>query len=94
MDFLPLTPLVGVSGSSYKLQLGKKEGFVALSIYWKEELINMNSFRDMTFDKIDVYKIISQILSVISIPHINTYNIDRSVRLLIRYLEKNRKIEN
>ncbi len=94
LDFIPITAIFGIPHSSYGLQLGTMEEFVALTIYSGKKLQDIKKFTGTRPREIDTHEIVSYVLLKLLIPNINPRGIDKTVRALIAQLRKRLNLED
>ena len=77
-DFKPLTPQLGVSGSSYQLQMGLVGEFWAIRLVKGKSVLDSKVFKDET-EIPNGNKLTGWVLSALVLPNINTYQIQKTV---------------
>ncbi|MHA1521628.1 MAG: hypothetical protein ACTSRK_15730 [Promethearchaeota archaeon] len=80
-DFQPYTPQLGIAGSSYQLQMGKVNKFWAVRLVKGRDVLSSKVFKVQS-DPEEVplsNQITGWILSVLAIPNLNTYQIQKTV---------------
>ena len=79
-DFVPLSPQLGVAGSSYRLQMGQVNGYWAIRLAKGNDVLESKVFKDEPNKEMpNSNKITGWVLSVIAIPNINTFQIQKTV---------------
>lgn len=80
-DFQPYTPQLGIVGSSYQLQMGKVNKYWAVRLVKGRDVLASKVFKDVPNpEKIPLgNQITGWILSVLAIPNLNTYQIQKTV---------------
>ncbi len=81
--FVPYSSPMGIPGSSYLAQVGKKDDQWALRIVKGKEILE-----EGLFDELNGNKMIAFIIQNLAIPMINPYQISQSVKALIRQAER------
>jgi hypothetical protein len=80
-DFQPLTPQLGIAGSSYQLQMGKVNGFWAIRLVKGKNVLASKVYKNK--EKPDELPLGNHLtgwaLSVIAIPNINPYQIQKTI---------------
>ncbi|TFH29189.1 MAG: hypothetical protein E4G98_04275 [Promethearchaeota archaeon] len=80
-NFQPYTPQLGIVGSSYQLQMGKVNKFWAVRLVKGKDVLASKVFKDQP-DPEELplnNQITGWILSVLAIPNLNTYQIQKTV---------------
>lgn len=78
-DFQPLTPQLGIAGSSYQLQMGKVNGFWAIRLVKGKNVLASKVYKENP-DEIPLGNhLTGWALSVIAIPNINPYQIQKTI---------------
>ncbi|RLI61293.1 MAG: hypothetical protein DRO88_13215 [Promethearchaeia archaeon] len=78
-DFQPLTPQLGIAGSSYQLQMGKVNNFWAIRLVKGSTVLASKVYKD-SGDEIPLGNhLTGWALSVIAIPNINPYQIQKTI---------------
>ncbi len=80
-DFQPYTPQLGIAGSSYQLQMGKVNKFWAVRLVKGRDVLSSKIFKNQS-DPEEIplsNQITGWILSVLAIPNLNTYQIQKTV---------------
>ncbi len=78
-DFQPLTPQLGIAGSSYQLQMGKVNGFWAIRLVKGSNVLASKVYKENP-DEIPLGNhLTGWALSVIAIPNINPYQIQKTI---------------
>ncbi|MHA1674512.1 MAG: hypothetical protein ACTSYI_12905 [Promethearchaeota archaeon] len=80
-DFQPYTPQLGIAGSSYQLQMGKVNKFWAVRLVKGRDVLSSKVFKNQS-DPEEIplsNQITGWILSVLAIPNLNTYQIQKTV---------------
>ena len=82
--FTPLTPALGIAGSSYQIQLGKVNNYWAIRLVrGKGEVLASKVFNaEQTTDIPLTNHLTGWVLSVLTIPNINTYQIQKTIGAL------------
>lgn len=80
-SFQPLTSQLGIAGSSYQLQMGRVNDFWAVRLIKGTNVLASNVFKDNPDPKEPPLgnHITGWILSVLAIPNLNTYQIQKTV---------------
>lgn len=78
-DFIPMSPQLGVAGSSYRLQMGIMHGFWSVRLIKGNEILDSFIFKDEGKEMPNSNKITAWVLSVLAIPNINTFQIQKTV---------------
>lgn len=80
-DFRPYTPQLGIVGSSYQLQMGKINNFWTIRLVKGRDVLASKIFKDVPNpEEIPLgNQITGWILSVLAIPNLNTYQIQKTV---------------
>jgi hypothetical protein len=79
-DFIPLSPQLGVAGSSYRLQMGQVNNYWAIRLAKGNDVLESKVFKDEENNEMpNANKITGWVLSVIAIPNINTFQIQKTV---------------
>ena len=83
-DFQPYTPQLGISGSSYQLQMGQVNGFWAIRLVKGTSVLASKVFNDSPEpEELPLGRYLTGwVLSVLAIPNINTYQIQKVVGFL------------
>lgn len=76
--FIPLSNQLGITGSSYRIQLGKVNNKWATRLAKGKEVLDSKVFED-TEEPPNANKIVGWVLQVLVIPNINPYQIAKSV---------------
>jgi len=77
-DFQPLTPQLGIAGSSYQLQMGKVNGFWAIRLVKGKNVLASKVYKES--DELPLGNhLTGWALSVIAIPNINPYQIQKTI---------------
>lgn len=80
-NFQPYTPQLGIAGSSYQLQMGKVNNYWAIRLVKGRDVLASKVFKDVP-DPEELplgNQITGWILSVLAIPNLNTYQIQKTV---------------
>ena len=78
-DFQPLTPQLGIAGSSYQLQMGKVNGYWAIRLVKGKNVLASKVYKENP-DEIPLGNhLTGWALSVIAIPNINPYQIQKTI---------------
>lgn len=77
-DFQPMSPELGIAGSSYRLQVGRVNNFWAIRLVKGNDVLESHVFKDET-EMPNGNKLTGWVLSVLTIPNINTYQIQKTV---------------
>jgi len=78
-DFQPLTPQLGIAGSSYQLQMGKVNGYWAIRLVKGSNVLASKVYKENP-DEIPLGNhLTGWALSVIAIPNINPYQIQKTI---------------
>jgi hypothetical protein len=79
-DFVPMSPQLGVAGSSYRLQMGMVNGFWAIRLAKGNDVLESHVFKDEEKGEMpNANRITGWTLSVLTIPNINTFQIQKTV---------------
>ena len=78
-DFIPMTPQLGVAGSSYQLQLGRVSDYWAIRLVKGRDVLDSKVFKDSTGDIPNANRLTGWVLSVLVIPNVNTYQIQKTI---------------
>ena len=78
-DFTPLTPQLGIAGSSYQLQLGKVNGFWAIRLLKGSNVLASKVYKENPDEVPLGNHLTGWALSVIAIPNINPYQIQKTI---------------
>ena len=83
-DFQPYTPQLGIVGSSYQLQMGKVNNFWTVRLVKGRDVLASKIFKDVPHpEEIPLgNQITGWILSVLAIPNLNTYQIQKTVSFI------------
>ncbi|MHA1131283.1 MAG: hypothetical protein ACTSQQ_10810, partial [Candidatus Helarchaeota archaeon] len=81
--FIPYSSPIGIPGSSYMAQVGKKDDRWAVRIVKGKEILE-----EGYFDELNGNKMIAFIIQNLAIPMINPYQISQSVKALIKQAER------
>jgi hypothetical protein len=77
-DFQPMSPELGIAGSSYRLQVGRVNNFWAIRLVKGNDVLESHVFKDET-EMPNGNKLTGWVLSVLTIPNINTYQIQKTI---------------
>ena len=77
--FIPLSGQLGIAGSSYMLQIGKVGNFWALRLVKGADVLDSKVFKDEGAEMPNANKLTGWVLSVLAIPNINTYQIQKTI---------------
>jgi len=77
-DFQPLTPQLGIAGSSYQLQMGKVNGFWAIRLVKGKNVLASKVYKKTAELPLGNH-LTGWALSVIAIPNINPYQIQKTI---------------
>jgi hypothetical protein len=77
-DFMPLSPELGIAGSSYRLQMGRVNDFWAIRLVKGRDVLDSRVFKDEE-DMPNGNKLTGWVLSVLVLPNINTFQIQKTV---------------
>ncbi len=78
-DFQPLTPQLGIAGSSYQLQMGKVNGFWAIRLVKGKNVLASKVYKENPDELPLGNHLTGWALSVIAIPNINPYQIQKTI---------------
>lgn len=78
-DFTPLTPQLGIAGSSYQLQMGKVNGFWAIRLVKGSNVLASKVYKENPDEVPLGNHLTGWALSVIAIPNINPYQIQKTI---------------
>ncbi len=78
-DFTPLTPQLGIAGSSYQLQMGKVNGFWAIRLVKGKNVLASKVYKENPDEVPLGNHLTGWALSVIAIPNINPYQIQKTI---------------
>lgn len=83
-DFVPFTPALGITGSSYQLQLGRVNEYWAIRLVKGKDILASKVYNDVQDpDEIPLGRLLTGwVLSVLAIPNINTYQIQKVIGFL------------
>ncbi|MHA1584160.1 MAG: hypothetical protein ACTSVU_01755 [Promethearchaeota archaeon] len=83
-NFQALTPALGITGSSYQLQLGKVNEFWAIRLVKGGSMLANKVYKDVPHpEEIPLTNhLTGWVLSVLTIPNINTYQIQKTIGFL------------
>lgn len=89
--FQPLTPALGIAGSSYQIQLGKVNNYWAIRLVrGKGEVLASKVYNTEQSTDIPLTNhLTGWVLSVLTIPNINTYQIQKTIGALRQNAERN-----
>lgn len=82
-EFIPYSSPLGIPGSSYQAQVGKRGEQWAIRLVKGREVLE-----EGLFDELNGNKMIAFIIQNVAIPMINPYQISQSVKALIRQVER------
>ena len=90
-DFTPFTPALGIAGSSYQIQLGKVNDFWAIRLVrGRGEVLASKVYNDTQSKELPLTKhLTGWVLSVMTIPNINTYQVQKTIGFLRQKAERN-----
>jgi hypothetical protein len=78
-DFIPLSAQLGIAGSSYMLQMGKVSNFWAIRLVKGPDVLDSKVFKDTGQEMPNANVLTGWVLSVLTIPNINTYQIQKTI---------------
>ena len=78
-DFQPLTPQLGIAGSSYQLQMGKVNHYWAIRLVKGSTVLASKVYKENPDDIPLGNHLTGWVLSVIAIPNINPYQIQKTI---------------
>jgi hypothetical protein len=79
-DFVPMTPQLGIAGSSYQLQLGRVSEYWAIRLVKGRDVLDSKVFKDEDNDDIpNANHLTGWVLSVLVLPNVNTYQIQKTI---------------
>jgi hypothetical protein len=79
LEFQPLTSPLGIAGSSYQLQMGKVNNYWAIRLVKGSTVLSMKVYKENS-DEIPLGNhLTGWVLSVISLPNINPYQIQKTI---------------
>lgn len=78
-DFIPLSGQLGIAGSSYMLQMGKVSNFWAIRLVKGPDVLDSKVFKDTGQEMPNANVLTGWVLSVLTIPNINTYQIQKTI---------------
>jgi len=78
-DFQPLTPQLGIAGSSYQLQMGKVNGYWAIRLVKGSNVLASKVYKENPDELPLGNHLTGWALSVIAIPNINPYQIQKTI---------------
>lgn len=89
--FTPLTPALGIAGSSYQIQLGRVNNYWAIRLVrGKGEVLASKVFNaEQSTDIPLTNHLTGWVLSVMTIPNINTYQVQKTIGFLRQKAERN-----
>ena len=77
-DFIPFSSQLGIAGSSYMLQMGKVNGIWAIRLIKGSDVLDSKIFKEDP-DMPNANRLTGWVLSVLQIPNINTYQIQKTI---------------
>lgn len=77
-DFIPFSSQLGIAGSSYMLQMGKVNGIWAIRLIKGSDVLDSKIFKEDQ-DMPNANRLTGWVLSVLQIPNINTYQIQKTI---------------
>src|SRR6056297_3047516 len=90
-DFVPLTSQLGIAGSSYRLQMGQINDHWCIRLVKGKDVLDSHIFKESD-DMPNANRLTGWVLSVLVIPNINTYQVQKTVGFIrqkaIRNLEE------
>ena len=83
-NFQPLTPQLGIAGSSYQLEMGKVNNFWAIRLVKARDVLASKVYKDTPSpEELPLGNhLTGWVLSVLAIPNINTYQIQKTIGFL------------
>ncbi|MBA7505442.1 hypothetical protein ES706_04109 [subsurface metagenome] len=91
IDFIPLTGRLGISGTSYMIQLGIINNKWASVLLRGKKCIAFNTYSEDYRDMPNINHIINWILNTIPVPNINPQHIRKTIQILIKQAMKNKE---
>lgn len=91
MEFTPLTSRLGISGTSYGIQLGIINSKWTSILLHGEKRIAVNIYQDRYENIPEIHQIINWTLNTIPIPNINPRHVSMTVSLLIKQATENKE---
>lgn len=87
-NYIPLTAIYGIAGTSYGIQLGRKGELLASVLYCGKETIGYKKYECKYDGVINANLIVAWIISVLYIPNINPYSIMKTVYVLVKRIKE------
>lgn len=83
-EFIPLTPELGITGSSYRLQMGRVNNYWSIRLVKGDSVLDSKVFNNVPKpDEVPLgTHLVAWVLSVLAIPNLNTYQIQKTVGFL------------
>ncbi len=83
-NFQPMTPQLGIAGSSYQLEIGKVNKYWAIRLVKSRDVLASKVYKDIpNHEEIPLGNhLTGWVLSVLAIPGINTYQIQKTIGFL------------
>jgi len=91
MEFIPLTGRLGISGTSYMIQLGIINNKWTSVLLRGKKCIALNTYSEDYGDMPNVNHIINWALNTIPVPNINPQHISKTIQFLIKQAMKNKE---
>ena len=91
MEFIPLTSRLGISGTSYMIQLGIINNKWTSVLLRGKKCIALNTYSEDYGDMPNINHIINWTLNTIPVPNINPQQIRKTIQFLIKQAMKNKE---
>jgi len=91
MEFIPLTGRLGISGTSYMIQLGIINNKWTSVLLRGKKCIALNTYSEDYGDMPNINHIINWALNTIPVPNINPQQIRKTIQFLIKQAMKNKE---
>ena len=89
-DFMPLTPQLGIAGSSYLIEMGLVNDFWAIRLVKGKSVLDSKVYKDSK-DLPNANILTGWVLSVMVLPNVNTYQIQKTVGYIHQKARQNKE---